>query len=837
VARLADELFASAKAASTATERCEAYERLAALDATARHDTASALLWHRSVLEEIPDHTPSLRYIEHQLIGDGRSDELEPVLSAIARCLRGSGPGERTAHAEMAARLRMRDEAGGTTSAFEMIALAAAETDPSLWSLRMFEAHARTTGDDAALLDVCKRLVDRSTRSTESAALLLRAGEAAMRLDRHDEARALLQRATVEDSGDVVAWWLLAEVRRRAGDARAAAEACEALARCSGVRQHQLIAWFDAGRLWLDEVHDEERALVALEAAATIDVTHFDVFDRLSRLYASRRMQPELAELLERRLERVGDPDERRTIEVRRGRALLEAGEADGARRAFEAALKSRADDPDALSAFADLCIAQNDWNAAEQALVRLARLLPTAEEQRGVYARLGELYSHRLLNLSRAEVALKEVLRRAPDDVETTQKLVEVYKRQNDPARAVELQQELVDRAQSPEDRRDRVLELAAIHEKISRDVRRAEKTLESARRDLPHDVVLLRALAEFYTRHHQTPAVHMLLDRASADARRALGAGRIASPPFEILAAVAELRNKPAAALAASAMLAAVEGRPVEAHPGGARALSREFDELVAPETLTAGIRALFEKAGDALESAAPFDLREARATPLAPEDPVALFALRIAAATGLGGLQVFSSPRLGAVCLPVGAPPALVFGEALLTHENAAQFLALRAVKLVRAHAAALGRGTPSEVAVLVSAWLKAFVPAWQPQGITTTAMNSILPRVQAALPRTLDTDVPMLALEASAALDGRQATVGAAAVAWANRAALVALGDPAAALDAIAIASGLDRGAPTEPRERAAWIARTPEARDLVAFGVTDAYAELRARLES
>jgi predicted Zn-dependent protease len=729
----------------------------------------------------------------------------------------------------------MRAEGGKTDAASEMIALAAGEAEPSLWSLRMLEAHSRSSGDDATLLDVTKRLVDRSSRSSECAALLLRAGEAAMRLERYDEARALLQRATVEDSGDVVAWWLLAEVRRRAGDTRGAAEACEALARSSGVAAHQLLAWYDAGRLWLDDVHDDERAVVALEAAAALDVSYADVFDRLSRLYATRRMQPELADLLARRLDRVTDPEERLAIEVRRGRVLLEAGETEGARRAFQAALSSRPDDPGALSAFADLCIAQKDWNAAEQALVRLARLLPTPEEQRGVYARLGDLYSDRLLNLARAEVALKEVLKRAPDDVETTQKLVEVYKRQNDPARAVDLQQELVERAQSPEERRERVLELAAIHERVSRDLRRAEKTLEGARRDLPQDVTLLRALADFYTRHNQTPAVHMLLDRAGADARRALGAGRIAAPPFEVIAAVFELRGKRDAAAATQAMLAAVEGRPIDPRGAGPRALASEFDELLAPEALTLGIRALLEKTGDALETASPLDLRDLRATPLPPDTAVARHALRAAAAAGIVGLQVFVSPRVGPVCLPVGSPPALVLGEALLERERAAQFLVLRALKLLRAHASALGRGNPSEVAVLVSAWLKAFNPTWQPQGVTTTALNSIFPRMQAALPRSPDPDVPMLALEASATLDGRQATVGFSALAWANRAALLALGDPSTALDAIATAAGLEGGAPTDARERAAWISRTPEARDLVAFGVTDAFAQVCARL--
>ena len=78
-------------------------------------------------------------------------------------------------------------------------------------------------------------------------------------------------------------------IDQRAGDARGAAEACESLARSSMVRDHQLLAWYDAGRIWSDDVRDDDRAIVALEAAVAIDVAHEDVFDRLSRIYAGRR--------------------------------------------------------------------------------------------------------------------------------------------------------------------------------------------------------------------------------------------------------------------------------------------------------------------------------------------------------------------------------------------------------------------------------------------------------------------------------------------------------------------------------------------------------------------
>jgi cellulose synthase operon protein C len=834
--RLTDELLSVAKGAGEARLRREAYERLAAIDAAARQDPATALLWHRAILDELPTHKPSLRHLEQHLIGEGRDEELEPIASAIAGVLSGTGSGECTAHAELAARLRLRHPDAKWDRARDLVELAAAEADPSLWSLRMLQAHARARGDDGAFYDATLRLLDRASRPAETAALHVLAGEAASRMGRLDEARSLLERASVEDPGDIVAWTLLAEVRRKAGDGRGAAEANEALARSSAVRENQLRAWCDAGREWLDGAGDEERGIVALEAAAAIDIGHQDVFDRLSHLYAARRMQPELASLLERRISGITDPDERLAMEVRRGQVLLEAGDVEGARRAFEAALADRPEDAGALSALADVCISQREWEVAEQTLVRLSRLLPTADEQRNVYTRLGDLYANQLLNLSRAELAYKEVLKRAPDDVGSIQKLVDVYKRQNDSARAAELQQELAAKARSPEEKRTRLLELSAIHEYIARDNRRAEQTLEAARREFPQDVGLLRVLADFYTRHHQAPAVNILLDRAGGDARRALAAGRVSPALFEMLGAVFDLRGKKDAARVTRAMVAALDGEPAELSGGGHRALDPRLDDQLAPEGLTPSLRVLLAKAGEALDLASPADLGALKASLLPAEAPLARFAVAVGQATGLNAVQVLVSPKLASGCIPAGSsPPAIVLGDALLDNERVGAFLVLRSLKLVQARASVLARLPPVELAVLVSAWLKCFNPTWEPQGVNSAQLSAAVARLQTVLPRSDDPDVAILALEAAGTIGAHAGGLGSLAISWANRVALLSLGDANAALNAIAASAGAASGAPADPKERAAWVARTPEARDLIAFAVTDAFAEARARL--
>lgn len=87
---------------------------------------------------------------------------------------------------------------------------------------------------------------------------------------------------------------------------------------------------------------------------------------------------------------------------------------------------------------------------------------------------------------------------------------------------------------------------------------------------------------------------------------------------------------------------------------------------------------------------------------------------------------------------------------------------------------------------------------------------------------------------MALEVAGSVGGQAAALGPAVLTWADRTALLAVGDPGAALDAIAWSLGSDGGAPAGTQERAAFVARTPEAREILAFAVSEAYADARVR---
>ncbi|MBK6691053.1 MAG: hypothetical protein IPG50_02435 [Myxococcales bacterium] len=834
VERLSEELMTAAKAGSDAIDRREAYERLAAVDLS-KGDRSGALLWHRSVLEEDPTYLPSLRMLEHSLIGEGREDELEPIAAALAARLTGDLGGEGVAHAALGTWLRTR--AGDYGSIGELADLARKHEVPPLWALRVWNARARIAGDHQADYDSSSELALRTQRSFDLAALHSRRGDAALRMERLELARAAYEEAARAEPGAVAVWEKLAEARQLARDLPGTAEALESVARTSGVPAHQLAAWHRAAVLWSDELRNPDRARHALEQVAKVDLAHADVFTRLAALYGKSGAKAELADLLERRSAMASDENERLDLEVERGRILAEVGEPKRARAALEAALAIHADHAGALDALAELCAASGDHAAAEQALVRLTRLVSAPEEQRAVYSRLGALYADNLGNMGRAELAFREVLKRAPDDEPTMERLVGIYAKQNDSARALEMQNELVQRATTPADKRDRSIQLARVLETVARDLRKAEQALEAARRELPQDVTLLRALADFYTRHRQLPAVHILLDRTAGDVRRALGAGRFAPEAFAIMTTVYELRGHHDAAALVGASLAAIEGRETSLPGAGARAGDAALDDLLAPELVSSALRALLTRTGDSLDVLAPVDLKGLRATPLTFNHPFGGEVQALAAAMGISGVQIHVSPQIGMMCVPVATlPPTLVVGEALLKapQKTARAFLMVRALKLVAARAGALVRIPPKDAAVALGAFFKVFNPSWEPPGLPAGPINEGVKRLQGALQRGASPDIGLLALEAAGGIFGQPQAVGAALLAWGNRVALLAVGDPNGALDAMAWSAGMPAGAPTGDA-RASWLSRTAEARELLVFSMSDAYAEARKRM--
>jgi tetratricopeptide (TPR) repeat protein len=828
-AGVAEELLARARSAADPVAERELYERLSDLDRE-RGDAASVVLWQAAILEHHPAWLPALRQLLRAYATGGREEELVSITAALARALPG---GEGVAHARLAARFKLKV---GAWDDRRELAEAAASRDPaSLWALRALGAHARAADQPEKALDVYQRLFDLVEHPLDKATLALRGAEAAARLGRFEEAKTLLDACLERAPDHLVGLTTLSEVQEALRDFAAAARTAEVAAESSTVDAHRIAAFHQAAMLWLDKASDKERGRAALERVIELDHGHEDAMARLQNLLIEQGDRQALASLLERRIELAADTEERVALEVQRGKLLSGVGDTAAAKAALTAALDANPDHAGALEALAELASKEGDWAAAEQALIRLVRHAPEPARQAQIYRKLGELYDGNLPNPERAELAYQEVLKREPDDAGSVERLIRVADKLGQPARAVELAQGLLTRATNPQEKRDRTLALAVVYEQILKDKKQADSAFERARKEWPQDVAVLRALVEYHRRAGEQRAAQMLLDRAAADARRALGTGRFEPAQFEALGTVADLRGSPDAALVADATLAALAGQPFPVHGGGARAAGEELDELLAPELVSGALRALLKKTGDVLDSAYALDPRTLRAAPVPPDAGSLVELVKdLAGAFGLRNVELLMSPVLGPTCLAARAvPPLVVYGSALLEKADDATrfFLLVRAFKLMQARAATLARTVPTELGPVVAGYLSA-LSDYAAEGVDPKRLAEAQKRIKAAVKPPLPNDVPMLALEVVGSLGSRASQLATALNQWANRTALLAVGSPLTALRALALASNAEL--PPEGPERLRWIARHAEARDLMMFCVSEQYAEARAR---
>ena len=831
---LIESLMPRAREAADPVARLETYEQLAELDERGRGDAASALLWRRTILEETPGHLPTLRLVASALIGAGRDEELEPVTFELAKALDGASA---IAHAMLSARLRLR--AGTWDDTREPVEIAYRHEPRGIWALRQTAAHARAQNQHTLALEADRQLIERTQRPSEAATLSLRAAQSAVKAGLMDDALAFLTHAVELAPTHLALHLEMAAVLEQMGDLAGAAASLEAAAASSVSAEERAHNLYKAAILWQDKASDISRARAAFESVVELDPSYGDVFPRLQAIYVAEGARAELAALLKRRLDAVTDPAERVEMEVLRGRALADVGDAPAAKRALAAALEANPDHVEALSAFGDVAASEEDWSGAEQAWIRLARLVPDPARQAAIYLRLGAIYDEHLPNPERAELAYQEILKREPADVGARERLVALFQRQGDAPRAIEQQTLLINAAEAPEAKCVRTTELARIYEATG-DAKKAEATLLQARKTWPKDEAALGALARFYQRNGQAPAANMLLERAVADARRALGTGRFEPYLFSTVATVAELRSRPDAARVAQAAVAALDGSPAALDGAGADAADIKLDDLLAPEVMTPAFRELLKLTGPLLDTAVPFDLGAVRGAPLPPQlNDLGDLIRNIAAGYGIDDLQIYTSSALGSVCVPVSAhPPVLLLGQNLVAseREDVRAFLVHRALKILQSNTAAISRTAPIDLWPLLAAYLKVHNPSWAPQGVDAGKLTDFYGKLtRANASRPTDPQVALLVQEVIGSIGNRASTLNTVINGWGNRAGLLAMGDLNVAITGIAWAGGHANAPPAAGKDRMTWIGRNAEARELVVFSVSDAYADARGQL--
>jgi tetratricopeptide repeat protein len=788
----------------------------------------------------------------------GRWDDLVAALA-------GAPPHEATAGAGTMALAALIAEGHGDDATADRLAGAAVRADDAAAPL---PALARVAGSAA----------DTAVRSRALTALTARLGAAES--DRRSAAGSLAERARLEEgAGDPAAaaesWRasLAAEptflpaaralriAAARTGDSAATSEASETEAACLLVPANRVSALLLSAALALEaNPPGRERALGLLRAALAIDPGHDAAFERLRAVLTELNDAPALAAALAARIEVAANPFE--VTSLRLTRADLLAGTLDdwiAARQELEAVLLRQPEHARALERLSELLWTREAWAEAGEIYLRRAVVERDPATLRGIFLRLGEIYSSRVPDATRAAAAYERVLGVDPENLEALRALSDLAVAEGDIKRALPVTEKLV--AQEPDlGRRHRTrIRLGELLMQTG-DLRRAAGELRRVVDESPRDLGAIAALAQLLDRARDQAGRRTVLDRAVRLHRQDLGGPEgVQLATLRGLATLQTVRERHHAALAAAQLIAAVGGGTKE----GVRAASRSGrslaglrrpeldDRLYSSEALPPGIRQLMRQLGPLLRASGPelaqrldergvtrADRRTRSAAPRPLFDAVA-------DELGVADFELYVktvSPTAGPVPLRAEptSPPVIIIGSRIeQLGPGALRFAAARALRLVSTNLDAILAGSPEEAGALLVGIIRQFVPDYEHKGVRDSLIDFEMSRAERAIPRKLKPQVMPFAVESAGAFD--LAALYEATRDAANAVGLLAAGDLPAALAVILAISGTGlaaRGTATGGSGLTLEaLGANPEAMALLQFAVSDEFDELARELES
>ena len=838
-ARVADSAMRRAREARDEDEKLGALCAIAAVDRLARGDMQSARLSLQSIAESRPDHLPTARVLEWDALREQDGERILSSAKRVLKCLPEEAP-------ERAARNRLMVEvlrADPDIMASDIDRLLRGiddeiDSDPGLARQVLGTAYAR--GESETALRALAAIQTHLPNDLERGALALERAHILERLNEPERALAVLDEA----EGHPLALEVEARLLHAAGRWEEAVSLYrEAALRAKDGRRAASL-WRAAAGILEEKIEDPERAVNAYVAATESDITYLDVYRRLVSLYRSQGRLADAETLTESRIEAGADTPTLVALLLEQAGQRRERDNVEGVIESLRECLELDPNHFAALTELVETHRSQLDWQGATEALIRIARLKRSLDEQVWAFSRLAEIYDEQLQDLPRAEAALRQVLKLAPAHNETLDRLASVLSVQGKAREAARVLEELVRRAGNDAEDRDYRIRLAAAIESAGQP-RQAELSLEQLRTKQPTEVDVILALADHFDRQGAGPASAMHLNRAVVDLREAIDERPEDEALWTTLVRVLNRRHGPGpASCAASAAIAL--GYPSSLFIGTVTEndealgeahlpLSTVVDRIVAPKALPPTVLRLFTLCEQGLEKVLPFDAAAWKLRRLSGKQR-ALIEEAGLAAEGLG----ISEPKIRlthaspTACMPIsGDPPTLVLGANLpeRTTRRERVFLFARALKIASNHLAPGLRASPEDL----DAALLALLGTHEASRATRPAppeAHELRRKLVRAVPRRWRDEVESLVLEIRGDTDFSSRSVPIAIAQLGSRIALTLTGDVPSAVSALLKVAG--RELPTSAAARLAMVRETPEAWGLIRFALSDAHFEARTQ---
>jgi tetratricopeptide (TPR) repeat protein len=277
---------------------------------------------------------------------------------------------------------------------------------------------------------------------------------------------------------------------------------------------------------------DPAAAKLQYERSVAVDPTNTAGWEALQKLASEAGNHAKVIECLEQRRKHTEIPRQRAAVLVELGKLHRERGDADVARQAFEAAIKTDASNEAAAIAMLDTFTAEAKWAQAAPLCELLvnAAIRDRDDEALFIRLRLATRIAAALGDADRAMLAAVAAFDARPTDPGARSDLLTVASqcRESAPAALAKGRAQLARLAEEPGEllsTPDNLLELAIL-ERDGGNVDRATKLLERLRREQPEDANVMKELAALYLAQGDFPRacklkVDMARNATSADLR----------------------------------------------------------------------------------------------------------------------------------------------------------------------------------------------------------------------------------------------------------------------------------------------------------------------------
>ncbi len=838
-ARLADSAMRRAREATDDAERLGAFCAMAEVDRLARRDMQSARLSLQSIAELRPDHIPTARALEWDAL---REDDPERIRSSAHRLSKAlpADSADRLARHRLVLELLKSDPDTTQTDVDRLLCSIddALEADSGLARQVLGATYAR--GDSLLGLQALIALAAALDDDLGRGALALDTAEVLQQLGDPERALEVLDAAPRHPLAREGEARLLHGAKRWE---EAASSYQDAAGRAKDAHRAASL-WREAACIFEEELDDQARAVEAWVAAAECELTYLDVYRRLAGLYRRQGQLDSLAALTAARIDAGADTPTLVGLLLEQARQRRERGDVQGVTDALDECLELDPHHFAALQELVDTHRTAENWQGAAEALIRIARLNRSTDEQIWAFSQLAETYDLHLQDLPRAEASLRQVAKLAPTHIQTLDRLASVLSRQGKAPEAARLLEELVRRADGSAADRDYRIRLARAVESAGQ-ARQAELMLESLRVEQPTEPDVILAVADYYQRQGAGPAEAMHLNRAASDLRTAIDSNPGDEGLWTTLVRVLKRRlGAGPASCAASAAIAV--GHPASLFEGDATPrgeafgeakvpLSSVVDAIVAPPGLPQTVRRLFSLCEHSFDKVLPFDTSAWRIRrPSGPHRGLVEEAGAVAEAMGISEPRLRVTPVAPAACMPIaGDPPTIVVGGTLheATTPRERVFLFARALKVASNHLAPALRARPEDLDAALLALLQGHAASREQQP-ESRQLQDLRKKLLKAVPRRWRDEVESLVLELQGNRGFSTRAVPFAISELGDRAALTLTGDVPSAVNALLKIAGHD--VPQSDAGRLRAIRETPEAWTMVRFAISDAHFEARAQ---